>query len=80
MKKEWVPPANYMMNSRKAKNKMKIKIEFEVEIEDIGATDQEVEDYLRFSFGDNGSLSGKNPYINEGEPEPIFGTFEIEIQ
>lgn len=59
---------------------MKVKVEFEVEIEDKGATDSEIEAFLRFSFGDNGSLDGNNPYIDEGAPEPIFGTFYTEIE
>lgn len=58
---------------------MKVKVEFEVEIKDLGATENEIEDYLRFCFGDNGSLDGSNPYINEGDAEPIFGTFYTEI-
>jgi len=60
---------------------MKIKIEFEIEIPDeIESTDDELEDFLRFRFGDNGVLSGNNPYnkvrINT---DPVFGTFDWEI-
>lgn len=61
---------------------MKVKIEFEIEIPEIDATDEELEDFLRFEFNDNGHLSGENPY-NKKEvrfsTDPIFGTFDWEI-
>jgi len=32
---------------------MKVEIKFKVDVPDVGATEQEIEDWLRFSFGDN---------------------------
>jgi hypothetical protein len=55
---------------------MIIRIEFEVEVPDIEHTEKELEDFLRFSFRDNGYLEGSNPFIKQGQPEPIFGTFD----
>ena len=56
---------------------MRIKIEFEVEINEVdNYTYEQLEEYLRYSFKDNGSISIKNPFYEQGEPEPIFGTFE----
>ena len=57
---------------------MKVKIEFEVELNDVEHTEEELEEYLRYTFRDNGSMSGENPFYGEQEPEPIFGTFEWE--
>lgn len=54
---------------------MRIKIEFEVEIPDnIEHTDNELEEFLRFEFRDNGSMSGDNPF-KKLYIEPVFGTF-----
>lgn len=53
---------------------MKITLEYEVEIPDsINASEDEIEDWVRFEIGDNGSLNGKNPLINE-RLKPIFGS------
>jgi len=60
---------------------MRIKIEFEVELEDVeNHTEKELEEYLRYYFRDNGSLSTKNPFEKQGEPDPVFGTFEWEYK
>jgi hypothetical protein len=56
---------------------MKVKVEFEVNIPVEGATEEQIEEWLRFSFGDNGVMENKNPLSNF-EPEPIFGTFNWE--
>lgn len=58
---------------------MKVKIQFEVEVPDKQCTPNELEAFLRFSFHDNGELSGRNPFIDDGAPEPIYGTFNWEI-
>jgi hypothetical protein len=58
---------------------MKIKIEFEVEIEDVDYAEDELEEYLRYMFRDNGSMSTKNPFYEQGEPQPIFGTFMYDV-
>jgi len=56
---------------------MKIKIKFEVELEDVeNHTEEQLEEFLRYNFRDNGSMSTKNPFYEQGEPEPVFGTFE----
>ena len=56
---------------------MKIKIEFEIELpDDIEHTEDELEEFLRFQLGDNGILSGKNPFSAKCNTDPIFGTFK----
>ena len=57
---------------------MKVKIEFEVELDEVEHTEEELEEYLRYTFRDNGSMSGINPFYGQQEPEPIFGTIEWE--
>lgn len=57
---------------------MKVKIEFEVELNEVEHTEEQLEEYLRYMFRDNGQMSTKNPFYEQGEPEPIFGTFEWE--
>lgn len=60
---------------------MRVKIEFEVEVANVTcATEQELEDFLRFTFRDNGYIDSKNPFYVEGKRcEPIFGTFEWQL-
>jgi len=57
---------------------MKIKIEFEVNLPDVKHSQGELEEYLRYHFRDNGSMSCSNPFevASDSEPEPIFGTFD----
>lgn len=56
---------------------MRIKIEFEIELEDVeGHTEEQLEEFLRFEFGDNGHMSSLNPFYGKGSTDPIFGTFE----
>lgn len=58
---------------------MRIKIEFEIDLpNNINATDEEIEEFLRFELNDNGVINGSNPFINHSI-EPIFGTFEWEL-
>lgn len=58
---------------------MRVEIKFEVEVPDVGATDEQVEGWLRFGFGDTGSIDCDNPLLEQiGDPEPVFGTFDIE--
>lgn len=57
---------------------MKVKIEFEVELPNIPHTFDELEDFLRYEFRDNGSLEGENPFNKaRTQVSPIFGTFEV---
>lgn len=63
---------------------MRIKIEFEVEVPDVAicsmADSSDLDDYIRFVFHDNGSLSMDNHFAEEDDVlEPIFGTFYWEI-
>lgn len=58
----------------------KVRIEFDAIIPDIEHTDEELEEWLRYEFGDNGSMSLKNPFAGKRRPEPIFGTFDFEEQ
>lgn len=56
---------------------MKVEITFEVELTDLEHTKDQLEEFIRFEFRDNGSLSGDNPFNKRGQRcEPIFGTFE----
>jgi len=59
---------------------MKVKIEFEIELpDDIEHTEDELEEFLRFRLGDNGIMSGKNPFDSKRprcNTDPIFGSFE----
>jgi hypothetical protein len=58
---------------------MKIKIEFEIELPDIEHTEDELEEFLRFEYRDNGRLNGMNPFNNiKCNMDPIFGSFEWE--
>ena len=54
---------------------MKVKVEYEILLPIENATDDEIEQWLRFELHDNGTMKGSNPF-NEYEPEPIFGTFD----
>lgn len=53
---------------------MRYKVEFEFEVEDDKATDEQIEEWLRYRLNDNGSMTTKNP-LGDLEVEPIFGTF-----
>ena len=58
---------------------MKIKIEFEIELEDVEEyTEDQLEEFLRYNFRDNGCMSSENPFYGQISVEPIFGTFEWE--
>ncbi len=53
-----------------------IRIEFEIKAPDAAVTDGELEEWLRYRFGDNGSMKVANPLSDNHTTEPIFGTFE----
>ena len=57
---------------------MKARIEFYVEIPDVGATEEEAQDWLRFEFGDWGEIEGDNPLIGH-HAEPYPGSFYCRI-
>ena len=58
---------------------MKVEIKFKVDVPDVGATEQEIEDWIRFSFRGSAQIDGLNPLLDQrGDAEPIFGTFDIE--
>ena len=61
-------------------SKIRVKVQFEVGLPDVEHTQEQLEEFLRFHFRDNGSISLKNPFEKEmnREPEPIFGTFEVD--
>lgn len=52
-------------------NKVKVRVNFEVDIPIDDVTDEQIEEWLRFEYHDNGSISGKNPLVDY-EPEAIF--------
>ncbi len=49
-------------------------VSFDVHIPNVEHTEEELEDWLRYKFGDNGCLSLSNPF-SDYHPAPIFGTF-----
>ena len=56
---------------------MKIDITFTVDLPELSNSDEEIEEFLRFEFRDNGVLSGDNPFNQAGTTvDPIFGSFE----
>lgn len=57
---------------------MRAKISFEVNVPEVGATDDEIMEWLRFELNDNGSMSAKNPLAKTSDVEPVFGTFEAD--
>lgn len=58
---------------------MKVEIKFEVELPETEHTKEQLEEFIRFEFRDNGRLSGDNPFNKKGQScQPIFGTFEWE--
>ena len=58
---------------------MKIKIEFEIELEDVEEyTEDQLEEFLRYTFRDNGCMSCESPFYGQESVETIFGTFEWE--
>lgn len=59
---------------------MKIKIKFEIELPEIEHSEDELDEFLKFQFGDNGKMSANNPFYNSeclGDvSDPISDTFE----
>jgi hypothetical protein len=41
---------------------MKVEIKFEVELPEVEHTKEQLEEFIRFEFRDNGCLSGDNPF------------------
>lgn len=56
---------------------MRVRVEFEIKLPDID-NEERLEEFLRFSFGDNGFMDAGNPFTGN-HVEPIFGTFDWEI-
>jgi len=57
----------------------KVHVSFDVLIPKEGMTDAQIEEWLRFQLHDNGTMSGKNPLVDE-TVEPIFGTFDWDCE
>jgi hypothetical protein len=55
---------------------MRVRVEFDVEIPEVGATDDQIIEWLRFNLHDNGSMRIDNP-LGHAEPEPCRGSMEI---
>jgi len=55
-----------------------VEVTFEIELPDLEHTEQQLEEFLRFSLGDNGMMDGTNPF-SHCRVDPIFGTFEYEV-
>ncbi len=57
---------------------MRVRVTFDVDVPDeVQATDEEIEEWLRFNLNDNGSMSNKNPLATR-EVTPVFPSFEWE--
>ena len=52
-----------------------VKINFDIEVPD-NMDEDDMGEWLRYRFGDNGFMSLKNPLAETRDPDPIFGTFE----
>jgi hypothetical protein len=58
---------------------MKVQVTFEVELPKVEHTEDQLEEFIRFEYGDNGVLSGDNPFNKRGiRVKPTFGTFDWE--
>jgi Tfp pilus assembly protein PilP len=58
---------------------MKVKIKFEVELPEVEHTKEQLEEFIRFQFRDNGVMKRNNPFDSRVKScDPIFGTFEWE--
>jgi len=55
---------------------MRVRIEFEVEVPDVGATEEQIIEWLRFECHDNGSMEMSNPLLDK-DPTPSLGSFEV---
>lgn len=51
---------------------MRVSVEFDVELP-AEATDEQVDEWLRYAFGERASMSGDNP-LSEYDGEAVFGT------
>ena len=56
---------------------MRVYVNFEVDVPE-DATDDQIEEWLRFRLNDNGCMDGDNP-LSKHDVEPIFGTFEWDV-
>lgn len=50
----------------------RVSVEFEVEIP-VEATDEQIVEWLRYTFGELGGMSAVNP-LSEYDGEAVFGT------
>lgn len=56
---------------------MKIKVSFDVDVPDLpGLTNDEITDWIRFSFRDTGQISENRLQEYVGDAEPVFGSFD----
>jgi hypothetical protein len=62
------------MADNQAKNR--VTVSFKVDIPVDGCQPQAIEDWLRFGFGDMGSIANNNPLYSY-EPEPVLGSFTV---
>jgi hypothetical protein len=56
--------------------KNRVTVSFDVEIPADGCQPKDIVEWLRFGFGDNGSLSKNNPLYSY-EPEPALDSFKV---
>lgn len=52
---------------------MRVYVEYEIEVPGVDASDEEIEEWLRYETNDNGCMSTKNPLYHT-PIEPVFGT------
>jgi len=56
----------------------KVTVSFDVIVPDVEHTSEELEEWLRFEFGDNGNISLSNPFEACGfSAEPEHKTFTV---
>ncbi len=57
---------------------MRVRVTFDVEVPaEANATDEQIEEWLRFNLNDNGCMSNDNPLATKGVA-PVFPSFEWE--
>jgi hypothetical protein len=59
----------------------RVRVSFHVEVPEVSGTERQLEEWLRFTFGDNGIIESGNPYMDAAGDyaEPVFGTFTWSI-
>ena len=54
------------------------EVRFTVEVPDVECTNEQLEEWLSFELGASCSMSQSNPLNEYGDPEIVFGSFEMD--